>query len=434
MDRLLKLCAIFAISTHMSAAAAVVTPARADLVSRGPKFQTIPLTLVYESENHARFDLEYIAKIHVGTPPQSFGLFIDTATPDTHIYSKSSGNPPPWYEPQKSSTFVNVSKPYLFEYGGPNPAFITNVTGYVVRDTISFGAFSSIGQTFAVATGSSPGILDSHYQGNFGLAYDDAVSGFHKPVYVQNLISKGLLASPQFGLHLKRAKDLDAPPATKQDGEATIANGGEITIGGFDKTMFHGVITYKPVTVKAFWQIALDGIVLNGHIVSGTAMDAAVDSGSNIIVLPPAVATTFFSEIPGSTVIEEGIWAIPCNTTLDVRVKIAGRTFPLKVEDLSLGYADAAGAMCVVGAFGIDAQNANSKGTYPSGKPDVIILGLPFMKSVYSIFDYSGGGRVGFANLKNNGKGPYVGPIGASEKGNAKTSTNEVKKLWSKKV
>lgn len=86
-------------------------------------------------------------------------------------------------------------------------------------------------------------------------------------------------------------------------------------------------------------------------------MDAAVDSGSNIIVLPPAVATTFFSEIPGSTVIEEGIWAIPCNTTLDVRVKIAGRTFPLKVEDLSLGYADAAGAMCVVGAFGIDVRH-----------------------------------------------------------------------------
>lgn len=86
----------------------------------------------------------------------------------------------------------------------------------------------------------------------------------------------------------------------------------------------------------------------------GTAMDAAVDCGTSIIVIPPAVATTFYSNIPGTVLVEEGIYAIPCNTTLDVGVKIAGRTFPIKVEDLAQGYLDEAGTMCVVGVFGFD--------------------------------------------------------------------------------
>lgn len=99
--------------------------------------------------------------------------------------------------------------------------------------------------------------------------------------------------------------------------------------------------------------------MLNGYIVAGTVMDAAIDTGSPYIILPPAVATTFFSKILYSTLInmEEGIWAIPCNTTLDVGVKIDGRTFPIKVEDLSQGYLDAAGTMCVVGVFGVDVRD-----------------------------------------------------------------------------
>lgn len=135
-------------------------------------------------------------------------------------------------------------------------------------------------------------------------------------------------------------------------------------------------MTFAPVTVKvcllprthanreidneldtlsqAFWQIALDGISLGGEVVPGTAMDAAIDCGTDVIILPPAAAANLFSRIPGSSEIEEGVYAVPCNTTLDVGVKVAGRTFPIKVEDLSEGYLDEAGTQCVVGVIGLD--------------------------------------------------------------------------------
>lgn len=64
------------------------------------------------------------------------------------------------------------------------------------------------------------------------------MSNYHKPVYVQTLISEGQLVSPEFGLHLRRASDLDAPPAAEQDGVATIANGGEVST----ETLYVGLV------------------------------------------------------------------------------------------------------------------------------------------------------------------------------------------------
>lgn len=56
------------------------------------------------------------------------------------------------------------------------------------------------------------------------LARTDAVSNYDKPVYIQTLINEGQLESPEFGLHLQRARDLGAP-LLADNGEATIQSG-----------------------------------------------------------------------------------------------------------------------------------------------------------------------------------------------------------------
>lgn len=57
------------------------------------------------------------------------------------------------------------------------------------------------------------------------LAYIDAVSNFHQPVYIQTLIDEGQLVAPEFGLHLQRASDLGAPAVPDGAEEATIQAG-----------------------------------------------------------------------------------------------------------------------------------------------------------------------------------------------------------------
>ena len=83
-------------------------------------------------------------------------------------------------------------------------------------------------------------------------------------------------------------------------------------------------------------------------------MDAAIDCGTSEIVIPPSLAAVLYAGIEGSTLVEEGIYAVPCNTTFDAGIKISGRTFPMKAEDLSQGYLDEAGTQCVVGIYGFD--------------------------------------------------------------------------------
>jgi hypothetical protein len=62
------------------------------------------------------------------------------------------------------------------------------------------------------------------------------------------------------------------------------------------------------------------------------------------------------------------------------------------MADFNLGKVSSGGSMCVGGVLGIG-----------SGFPDnLAIVGDAFLKSWYSIYDYSNGARVGFASSINN--------------------------------
>lgn len=71
-----------------------------------------------DADGHIQFwfDYAFTADIQFGTPPQSFQLELDTGSPDTRVFVAGSGNPPPYYDPTASSTFVNTTRPYIFQY------------------------------------------------------------------------------------------------------------------------------------------------------------------------------------------------------------------------------------------------------------------------------------------------------------------------------
>ena len=230
----------------------------------------------------------------------------------------------------------------------------------------------------------------------------------------------GLLREHRFGVRLLRAQDaklhLPAPP-----GDATSAirkGGGKITLGGVDESQFKGPITYAPVQPhKGFWQVGIDGVYVNEKLVKKTKNYAAVlDTGTPTLILPPNQALDFFEHLGGTP--EGGkspFYTVPCNTRIDVKVKIGGAFIPIKAQDLNDGYSDSSQEDCLVKLLGINATNANKKGTYPSKAPDVIILGLPLLLNTYTIFDYTNGSRIGFAQLVDNGNLPTIAPIDVAE-------------------
>lgn len=54
-----------------------------------------------------------------------------------------------------------------------------------------------------------------------------------------------------------------------------------IRVDATDKQTFAIGSNWNPVVSEAFWTVAMDGINFNGSVIPGTAMNAAIDSGTS---------------------------------------------------------------------------------------------------------------------------------------------------------
>lgn len=326
----------------------------------------------------------------------------------------------PTFKPSASSTFKNLTRSWRFEYSGPEPSFINFAAGYAAKDTIRIGdpgtGLSVPKGVFGVAT-SSKGFPSDFSEGIFGLSHDGSVTGLGvPPVVIQAIKKDHALAENLFGVRLNRAEDANPRPPTPTNsaGDAVRTNAGKIVLGGVDKSQFKGKVTYVPTQPrKEFWQIAIDGIYVNNKLIGGTkGFDSILDTGTSSIVLPPALAAEFYKPlngVPDPTVSFPGVYQVPSNTIIDVKVKIGGKFFPIKAQDLFSGYTNSSRTHVYGNLFGINATNASPNGTYPSNATEVIVLGGPLLLNYYSIFDFNG--RIGLAELAEPGKLPAVGPI-----------------------
>ena len=83
-----------------------------------------------------------------------------------------------------------------------------------------------------------------------------------------------------------------------------------MVLGGIDSSKYTGAITYAPVVLRGYWEIET-ALGLGGATVSGTAMRAAIDTGTSLAYVPPAVATAFYAPLNGRQVSSRGYWSIP---------------------------------------------------------------------------------------------------------------------------
>lgn len=178
--------------------------------------------------------------------------------------------------------------------------------------------------------------------------------------------------------------------------------GSTLTLGGTDTSKYVGAISYTPVTVQGYWQVATS-VLVNGTV-AGVAQ-GAIDSATTFIYYPTAVAAKIYAAIPGasSDTVDDAFvggsadyYQYPCRNKFTVSLSfdgLPGQSFNISSADFNIGVSSSDSKQCIGAIIGMDIND-------PKGNP-VAIVGGSFMKNWYTTFNFnvSGNPAVGFATL-----------------------------------
>jgi hypothetical protein len=244
------------------------------------------------------------------------------------------------------------------------------VAGFLSYDTVNFGGLPVQKFEFAEITDvSGLGLAFSvgKFDGILGMAYPRISVDGITPIF-PTAVSQGLIQQPVFAFKLGTS-----------DGQA-----GELTLGGYDPAHFTGQLQWVPLNAETYWQVALDGLWINGKSVTTTPR-AILDTGTSLLAGPSAEVATIATAIGASPFfLNPKEYTIDCNainTAPDIVFGFGGQQYPLKAQDYIIN----AGGICLFAMTGIDV---------PSGP--LWIAGDVFIRKYYTVFDY-GNQRLGFA-------------------------------------
>jgi len=321
-------------------------------------------------------DAQYYGPISIGTPPQNFNVVFDTGSSNLWVPSKNCARLNiacklhSKYDSTKSSTFVKNGTDFAIRYGSGS------LTGVVSQDTVTVGGVAVKGALFAEAM-KEPGVafVAAHFDGILGFGYPEiSVNGL--PPFFQAALASGAIKEPKFAFSL--AKD------------PTAASGGELTLGGVDSTKYTGDFTYTPITIKGYWQFAVDSVSVGGSSFAG-ATKAIADTGTSLLAIPKDSLTSLLTKFPAGAVkpLAAGEYTVDCSkkdSMPKLSFTINGKAFELEGADYVLSVS----GECLLGIMGIDV---------PPPRGPLWILGDVFLRKYYTVFDY-GNNQIGFATAK----------------------------------
>ncbi|BGP16921.1 hypothetical protein JCM10213_007366 [Rhodosporidiobolus nylandii] len=353
---------------------------------------TVDLTDYFSGGN----DAAYYGPIGIGTPAQSFNVIFDTGSADLWVPSSKSSTSHAKFSTSASSSVETSTAEWDITYGTGSSQ------GFLARDVVAVGGLTVSKQIFALADSSASVVDALPSDGIMGMAFSTiATSG--APTFFENAITQGAVSQQVFSYYETRASD------STSKAKGTIA-GGELCVGCIDSSKFTGSLNYVPVASQSYWSVNADGIAVNGAVVSGTSMLAAIDSGTTLIYVPTAVAKALYSQIGGTPSGSAGEYHVPCASTFTtIGLTFNGVTYNIPLQDMFLGYASSSTtSQCILGIFGQDMYDAEGN--------NVAIVGNLFLKATYTVFSYSQNGApaVGFAESITSGVSGNSAPLSSS--------------------
>ncbi|KAG0348392.1 hypothetical protein BG005_011561 [Podila minutissima] len=371
-------------------------------------------------------------------PGQLFNLLIDTGSDLTVVTSATCAHPeclqiPHRFSCAASSTCTQArnnldgTDRWVQGYGDG-----TRANGTLVRDTVRFvadggsdgdddgeAAIELAGQPMLVVDGPGLGLAKSYGTSVDGIVGLNRGGPVVSPTVLQNLqrlevtvgnvlsnSNKGREGRRQGGgggrgsgmglMSLSLSKSLDP------------GMGGELLLNGIDTSRFRGSIYWSDCGPSPFdWTVQLDlGVMVDAQegsrqnplqVVPGTENQfAVIDSGSDGIYLQRQTYHELFRLIPGATQLANGYWHVPCQGDTALVLGIRDRRYRIpyhdwvkkpKTSSASSSSSTMGETMCQAKVYG--------------SSPGPILLGATFLRTVYTVFDFSRPGyeRIGFADL-----------------------------------
>ncbi|KAG0313391.1 hypothetical protein BGZ99_008914 [Dissophora globulifera] len=334
-------------------------------------------------------DLGYAGTIILGdNPPQSFEVVFDTGSDMIVITSNqcqgSHCNDMVHYT---CSSCAKTPYSYNISYGDG-----TWGSGPIVTDKVSLGGLVVQNQQILDITRSGldlssygPGI-----SGLVGLMPSSPVLNAVPPL--ATIYKSKLLDMNVFSVYLA--------PTLKQK------QGGTFLFGGIDNTKFVGSLNQVPISTaqgvrEGMWYIDADNAYVGGVAVEGyTKSPWLFDTGTSFIAVPTSFAQAFHANIPGSAYsAADQIYTLPCTGNHTFGISFNNIQYEIPYEDY-VAIAGGGSTLCISLVM-------------PLGNYEMYILGDPFLRQVYAVYDFTpGASRIGLAKI--NAKNVSLGQEGLS--------------------
>ena len=316
-------------------------------------------------------DIEFVCDISIGTPPQTFPIDPDTGSADLWVVDRScqaancGSDSRGKYQQSKSSSYAPIQNAPQFDL----QYAIGDVSGQYARETVQLAGVTVQKQTIGLANKTSPDWKDDLASGVLGLGFRSITSNNQRP-FIQNLAS-------QCGLKKKVISFAFGRYASGTQGKS------EMMLGGSNKSLFKGKISYYNLSRVAYWQTGFAKFA-SGSSDGVQNMDGIFDTGTSLIAAPSQQAAAFWKGVPNSQLSNDGtFYYYPCSQAINAKLTMPdGRSFTLNEKDLNFGKSPKDSSKCVGSVI-------------VASTPGQIIFGLSALKNFYSVFDF-GNNRIGF--------------------------------------
>ncbi|KAL8666340.1 MAG: hypothetical protein Q9202_001611 [Teloschistes flavicans] len=312
-------------------------------------------------------DASFLSPIQIGG--QTMMMDFDTGSSDlwvfnTHLQPQQTlGHSV--YDPAKSSTFKTLEgSTFKISYGDSSAA-----AGVVGTDTVYMGGAKVDNQAIELAVNITDSFTnDVNSDGLVGLAFGsiNTVKPQKQKTFFENVQAS-----------------LDKPVFTANLRHATV---GSYEFGRIDSTQFKGPLTYAPIDAsQGFWQIESKSFAVgNGAVQTNPkASPAIMDTGTSLILADDNVARSYWRQVEGATMDNQGGATFPCTAQLpDLHIAL-GPTYMATVPGDLMSFQKLGRGLC----FGGLQSNL--------GQP-LQIYGDVLFKSQFVVFD-GGNSAVGVA-------------------------------------